>query len=154
MAQKIQLKLFEDNSMEQIALFILEYRFLSNFYPSPITYEGIRYPTVEHAFQAAKSLKASDKFCIAALSTPGKAKRAGRGLKLREDWEAVKLNVMKYLLILKFQDKVLKEKLLETKGKELVEGNYWLDYFWGVCAGKGQNHLGKLLMQVRDELSV
>lgn len=129
-----------------------EYRFLSNFYPSSIEYKGVKYPTVEHAFQATKSLDLDDRLFIAKLETPGKAKRAGRNLILRKDWEEIKIEVMRELLVLKFKDDSLANKLKKTEPHELIEGNTWGDKFWGVCNGEGQNWLGKLLMEIREEL--
>jgi ribA/ribD-fused uncharacterized protein len=133
------------------------YAFLSNFYHSPIVYEGLEYPTVEHAFQAAKTLKVSERESIAALPTPGAAKRAGRQVALRKDWEEVKIDVMRECLKEKFKDPVLFASLVATGDEELIEGNYWHDNFWGVCScersnGQGLNQLGKLLMELRAEL--
>ena len=138
--------------MDRIDLFDGENEFLSNFYSSPVEYEGIKYQTVEHAFQAAKTLENHERENIALLPTAGKAKRAGKKVKLRQDWEKIKLQVMEELLRKKFGDKELRKRLLATGNKELVEGNNWKDTFWGVCNGKGQNHLGRLLMKVREEI--
>ncbi|CAL6029665.1 NADAR_family protein [Hexamita inflata] len=126
-----------------------EYFFLSNFFESPITYKNFTYQTVEAAFQAQKEPGTEEKF---AAMKPGKAKREGLKVNLRSDWEAVKVQIMKDLLVLKFQNEALKQKLLLTELKEIVEGNNWGDCYWGVCEGKGQNVLGKLLMEVRQEL--
>ena len=129
-----------------------EYRFLSNFYSSKIKYEGIEYPTVEHAFQAAKSLDENIRQSIAALPTPGAAKKAGRrSVVLRGDWEQVKISVMKELVSRKFEMPEFRDKLFDTDDEELVEGNTWNDTFWGVCNGKGRNELGKILMEIRDK---
>lgn len=140
-----------------INAFDAENAFLSNFYPSPIFVDGIMYPTVEHAFQAAKTLDFDVRAQISKLSTPGKAKRAGRTLNLREDWEEVKLDVMRDCVDEKFTNPILKEKLLKTGGHVLVEGNTWHDNFWGSCMcdrcrGQGRNELGKILMKLRAEL--
>jgi len=128
------------------------YSFLSNFYPCRIEYEGIIYPSAEHAFQAAKTLNIQQRKQIADATTPGIAKRMGRKVILRNDWEDVKLGVMTEILRKKFQNRELANKLLTTGSQELVEGNYWHDYFWGVCNGKGQNHLGKILMKIRERI--
>lgn len=130
-----------------------DYRFLSNFWPVDIEYEGVRYPSTEHAFQAAKSLETEERKKIARLSSPDQAKKAGRKLVCRSDWESVRIQVMLEVLRLKFKDPDLREKLLATGNQPLVEGNWWGDVFWGVCRGQGQNHLGKLLMRVRQEIS-
>lgn len=128
------------------------YSWLSNFYPSPVVMHGVRYPTVEHAYQAAKTEDLGERRAILLLPTPGQAKRAGRKLKMRRDWEAVKVGYMLALLRSKFEDPELAEKLMATGGLELIEANTWGDTFWGVCGGVGENILGKLLMQVRREL--
>ena len=85
--------------------------------------------------------------------TPGLAKKLGRKATIRPDWEKIKLPIMEYLLRQKFGDKTLKALLIGTGDAELVEGNMWGDTYWGVCKGKGENHLGKLLMKIREELN-
>lgn len=130
-----------------------EYGFLSNFYSSPIQYEGIVYPTVEHMFQALKALDIETRKKIANAATPGQAKRLGRSVALREDWEEVKVDVMRTALQLKFSDPTLRAKLIATGDAELIEGNTWNDRFWGVCRGTGKNMLGLLLMEVRRNLA-
>ncbi len=130
-----------------------EHRFLSNFYPSPIYVDGLRFPTVEHAFQAAKTSDVADKERIAQAKSPGRAKSLGRKVRLRKDWEAVKVGVMKQCAELKFEsDAQLADLLLATGEARLIEGNTWNDSFWGVCGGRGKNHLGKILMRVRSQL--
>jgi ribA/ribD-fused uncharacterized protein len=110
-------------------------------------------PTVEHSFAASKTLDAFERLEIAGQTTPGRAKRRGRKVELRPDWEDVKLTVMLILIRDKFtRHPELTEKLLDTGDQELVEGNWWNDTFWGVCKGVGENHLGRILMQVRSEL--
>lgn len=138
--------------MEKIDSFNGEYYFLSNYYHSPIVFEGIHYPTVEHAFQAAKTLNNNKRLEIARMRTPGDAKKAGRTVSLRPDWEKIKFDVMKKCVTSKFEDYNLRNKLLATGDAELIEGNWWNDTTWGVCNGVGQNHLGKILMEVRDEI--
>lgn len=129
------------------------YRFLSNFYPAHVVYGGITFPTTEHAYQAAKSADIHNAQRIAQLPTPGDAKRAGRTLVIRTDWEQVKEQVMLDLLRLKFALPHLREKLLATGDVALIEGNTRGDVYWGVCRGRGRNRLGELLMQVRKECS-
>jgi ribA/ribD-fused uncharacterized protein len=126
-----------------------EYRFLSNFWSVNISYQGITYPSTEHAYQAAKSPHFLERIRIATLPT-GEAKREGQKLELRADWDNVKIQVMRELLMIKFANPDLQAKLLATESHELVEGNWWGDIFWGVCNGVGQNHLGRLLMEVRE----
>jgi len=136
-----------------IGYFTGEYGYLSNFFESVILFEGIVYPTVEHAFQAQKTFHQAERKKIAAANSPGKAKRMGRSLKLRKDWESIKINIMTELVRLKFQAHAdLREKLLVTGDAKLVEGNTWNDRFWGVCGGTGKNWLGRILMQIRTEL--
>lgn len=135
----------------KVSQFTGEYRWLSNFWNATIYYDGVHYPSVEHAYQAAKSPNITIRRHVAALSKPGDAKRYGRKIPLRDDWEDVKADVMLDLLRLKFSYTDLREKLLNTGDAELVEGNYWNDTYWGVCRGKGENVLGKLLMRVREE---
>ena len=139
-----------------------EYRFLSNFYPSEVTAEWnedrVKVKTVEHAFQAAKAMRRADFDAICAAPTPGRAKRLGREIMLRPGWDAVKHDVMEKLVREKFQDPKLREKLLATRADaELIEGNTWGDVYWGAVATsdgqwEGENHLGKILMKVRQEL--
>lgn len=131
-----------------------KYRYLSNFYKCDILYQGMLYVTAEHAYQAAKTLDPQQRQIIVTCATPGDAKRSGRALNLREDWEDVKLRIMKEVIRAKFsQHELLKDRLVLTEKEEIVEVNYWGDTFWGVCKGKGENHLGRILMQVREELA-
>lgn len=93
-----------------------------------------------------------EKLKIAKATKPAKAKKMGRQVKLRKDWEDIKLQVMEKALRLKFQDSTLRKKLIATGDEELVEGNPWGDRYWGVYNGSGKNKLGKLLMKIRKEL--
>ena len=139
-------------NLKPITDFRGEYRWLSNYHECRIVHEGIFYPSTEHAYQAAKTLDLAKRREIAGLSTPGKAKRAGNALTdKRPDWDDVKVQVMREVLIYKFvTNRDLEKKLMETKGRQLIEGNTWGDKFWGVCDGEGQNWLGRLLMEIRD----
>jgi len=122
--------------------------FLSNMYPCSIQYKGHTYTCVEAAFQAQKDAECANKF----ESLDGfAAKKLGRNVKLRPDWELVKKKIMKDILKAKFTDPELKAKLKAVSG-EIVEDNSWNDTYWGRCNGKGENNLGKLLMEVRDML--
>lgn len=140
------------NKVRKIDSFRDEYWFLSNFWPCILYHAGIRYPSVEHAFQAQKTMSYSKRLQISKLETPDYARKAGRRLKLREDWEKCKEAIMFHLLKQKFKDPKLNKQLADTSDAELIEGNWWGDTYWGVCNGKGENRLGKLLMKVRDEL--
>lgn len=141
-----------------------EYLFLSNFF---IESNGL---SNEHHFQAAKTQDVEAQTLILRATTPKEAKRLaqakgmqelsaklGREISLREDWDEVRLEVMRDLLKRKFSDPTLRQKLLQTKNANLIEGNFWHDTFWGVCncsrhLGQGDNHLGELLMQLRGIL--
>jgi len=136
-----------------------EYAFLSNFYSSPLTVEDVTYPTVEHAFQAAKCYDSDQMAVIASAATPKSAKALGRMVGLREDWEDVKVAVMANLLELKFTTYPhLARQLRHTGEAELIEGNWWHDQFWGNCQCQhhrlvpGHNQLGTLLMARRELL--
>ena len=134
--------------MEAITEFQGNYRFLSNFSPVFVMFEGKSYLSVEHAYQAAKAPaeeREPFRHC-----TPGQAKRLGQKTKLPTDWETRKVAVMFSLLTSKFSQDYLRGRLLATEDAELVEGNHWGDTFWGVCKGVGENNLGKLLMRVRE----
>jgi ribA/ribD-fused uncharacterized protein len=138
-----------------ISAFSGTYRFLSNFYAAPTGYEGIIYPTSEHAFQAAKTVDPAQREEIRKLKTPGEAKRyASRSgpLTLRPGWDGMRVNVMRIVLRSKFADDRLREQLLATGDAALVEGNTWGDVFWGQVDGVGENWLGRLLMELRAEL--
>ena len=129
-----------------ISLFRDEYFFLSNFYPVEIKLDGIVYPNAETAFQAQKTLDVEERRKFSMLKNPVQAKRLGRKVKLRDDWEEVKLDIMTEIVSQKFlQHPHLIEMLLQTGDEELVEGNKW-----DVCKGKSENHLGKILMKIRD----
>ena len=136
---------------ERIESFNGKYRFLSNFQPVQVTLDGVTYDSVEHAYQAAKTLDKDERAKFKGV-TPGESKRLGRSLVLREDWDSVKINIMRDLLTQKFKDEDLKTRLLETGDAELIEGNTWSDTFWGVCRGVGTNWLGRLLMEIRSSL--
>lgn len=135
--------------------FFGKYRFLSNFEPCTVVYDGLTYTCSEAAYQAAKNKSNDVSLHIAFTTMNGsQAKYAGQKLKLRPDWNEVKVDVMYAIVKDKFtRNPELREKLLNTGNLELIEGNYWGDTFWGVCNGKGENHLGKILMRVRKELA-
>lgn len=130
-------------------------RWLSNFWPSVVTLDDVEYSTVEHAYQAAKTLNLAQREMIRTSLSPGIAKRYGRRVTMRHDWEQIKLSVMENLLRQKFQISTLQKWLASTGDIDLIEGNRWGDTFWGVDLRVnppvGENHLGKLLMKIRDE---
>ena len=139
------------------------YEFLSNLYPvQGIMLDGVAYPSVEHAYQAAKTVSAEERATVAGAKTGGRAKKLGRRATLRPDWDAIKVDVMQNLLQQKFANPVLRDGLLRTGERILIEGNTWHDNFWGVCWCErcqnsapfedGCNHLGGILMRIRNEL--
>ena len=129
------------------------YSFLSNFFEHPVFFGGLRYRCAEAAFQAQKCINVCDRKTFTELSG-AEAKKLGRQVALRPDWEKVKLSVMSDIIWAKFQDPALKRELLETGDKNLIEGNTWNDTFWGADAVtlQGNNHLGKILMATRAML--
>lgn len=137
---------------EPIERFVAHNAFLSNFYDSTVYVDRKRYATVEHAYQAAKTNDEESKRLIREAKTPAIAKKLGRAVKIRDDWDAIKIEVMTDLVRKKFESPFLAAMLLETGTRDIIEVNYWNDRFWGVCKGVGENWLGKILMQVREEI--
>jgi ribA/ribD-fused uncharacterized protein len=132
--------------MTSIDRFDGEYHFLSNFFPL-----GSLAVTSEHWFQAMKTTDFREQLLVLGQPTPGKAKRVGRKVSLRPDWDDIKVDVMSHCVVQKFMQHPELAALLEATGDaELIEGNIWNDTFWGVCRGKGENNLGKILMEVRS----
>jgi ribA/ribD-fused uncharacterized protein len=137
-----------------ITTFFGPHRFLSNFYYTdlPIVCDmGISYPSVEHAYQAHKTLDINERKQIALLPSASASKKYSHTMTVREDWKSVRMGIMENLLRQKFSQPSFKRRLLETGNQELIEGNTWHDTFWGVCNGVGSNNLGKLLMMIREE---
>lgn len=125
-----------------------KYYFLSNFYVTNFTYNSMTFTNTEAAFHSMKCPERAEEFCNL---SPSAAKKLGRQVKLRADWEEIKKQVMYDVCLAKFsQNKDLKEKLLATGNRTLIEGNFWNDKCWGVCNGEGENNLGKILMKIRD----
>lgn len=128
-----------------------EHRWLSNFWPAQVELDGDVYPTVENAYQAAKTaqlFRAPFMRC-----KPHEAKQGGKRVLIREDWNEVRVDVMRKLIQQKFAlGSHLGNKLLATGDTELIEGNTWGDTFWGVCNGVGKNNIGKLIMEQREAL--
>jgi len=154
-------------TMYSIEKFHGRWFFLSNFYPCEIKHQGLTYPSVEHFYVAMKCnndqllngtyYTAGDfRDMIAKIKEPAVVKKLGQKIKVRKDWDEKKLEFMNWAIREKFVNS-LAEKLLETNNLPLIEGNYWHDNFYGSCycekcGSKGNNHLGKILMEVRDEL--
>ena len=144
----------KEKIVNSITEFENEYYFLSNFYEVSIEYDGLTYGSSEAAFQAQKCMTKEEKLAFTEYD-PDKSKRAGKRVKLRSDWEDVKIRIMEDILRAKFtQHEDIAQRLIDTGEKVLVEGNDWGDVFWGVDAatGEGENHLGKALMKIRGEL--
>lgn len=130
-----------------------QYGFLSNFYSAEVYLDGVKYATVEHAYQAAKSLDPEERKQVQLATTPAIAKKLGKFVTKRDDWDEVKVSIMHSLVKQKFLHSELYDKLMATGDEELIEGNWWGDVFWGMYKGKGRNELGKILMQVRKDLA-
>ncbi len=128
-----------------------QYNFLSNFYPVQVQYDGATYPSVEHAYVAAKTLDQGERIPLLSM-TAGQAKRYGRTINIRPDWDEYRLEVMFLLLSLKFSNHELADKLVAII-EPIVEDNHWHDNFWGNCVhcpGDGRNELGQMLTRIRD----
>lgn len=134
---------------ERIYGFRGEAFFLSNFF---VEKDGL---TSEHKFQSAKTYDPAWQRRILDAPTPAKAKYEGRSVPLRQDWEDIKLGVMRLVVQTKFTDPDLRQMLLATGDAQLVEANTWGDRTWGVDekTGNGQNLLGRLLMETRGLLT-
>ena len=143
-----ELERIKKEGMEDaITKFRGDYHFLSNFYAAEVTYNGITYHNNEAAFQAQKDITRAKEF--AALTNPVMAKRNGRKVHLRPDWEKMKVGIMEEIVRCKFtQNPELRKKLLDTGDRLLIEGGS--DSFWG----NGNNELGKIVMKVRHELRI
>lgn len=140
--------------LQAIKSFRGDYYFLSNFYPAPVIYEGITYQNSEAAFQAAKCANPANRVQFSYLN-PSDAKKLGRRVQLRKDWEDMKVEVMWNVVHCKFEQNAdIRARLLDTGDAYLEEGNNWNDRLWGTVNGQGANILGKILMEVRKELRV
>ena len=150
-----------------ISSFTGRYSFLSNFHECRIEFEGIAYPTVENAFQAAKIYIPADWELTNEIRVnkgftrvkPGEAKRIGRTVELRPDWEVIKEDIMHRLLVNKFDENdELRHLLISTYPAILIEGNRWHDNYWGRCycqrcnSRSSLNRLGELLMEIRGSI--
>lgn len=145
--------------MNKIDSFSGQFRWLSNFADCWVQLpDNELYPSVEHAYQAAKTLDPDLRRMIRELPSAGKAKKAGRDLEVRQDWnDTLRLDTMRELLMQKFYAEPYYFDLLDTGDALIVEGNSWHDNFFGSCrcekcGDKGQNHLGKMIMEIRDKI--
>lgn len=139
--------------MNDITQFRGEFSWLSNFYPVQIEYEGLTYPSVEHAYQAGKLINIEDRKLFLIMSA-GQAKRNWKKYKTYNLTEEFRLNLMYQLLSIKFNQEPFKSLLIATNNCNIIEGNYWGDKFFGYClkTNQGKNHLGKLIMNIRETL--
>lgn len=131
-----------------------EYHFLSNFYPSELIWNNYLYATSEHAYQAAKATDYDSWYLIANAESPSLAKKLGSRVSISLDWDNKKISVMRSILEEKFiQNPDIQHQLIDTYPRPLIEGNAWGDIYWGQSPiGVGENHLGKLLMELRENL--
>lgn len=145
-------------SSDDILGFFQEFAFLSNFFEAPLVYKGLNWPTSEHAYQAMKSEDPGVWTYFTLLGTPGEAKRSGGKITLRSNWEQLKDDFMYEIVLAKFeQNEDLKQKLLATGNRKLVELNYWGDKYWGMVHDAngnlvGKSKLGEVLMRIRSNL--
>jgi N-glycosidase YbiA len=140
---------------EPINHFTGSYFFLSNFYPVPVKFNNQTWASAEHAYQSCKTDDPTWKAYIANASSPGKAKSLARKAPRLTNWDMLKLHYMQLIIRAKFnilENASICKSLLETGERELIEGNTWGDTYWGIYLGKGENHLGKLLMERRSQL--
>lgn len=144
------------------------YLWLSNFHLCEVQYEGLLYPSSEHAYMAAKSTDSNirRKFIInppiegydgltllhGKTLSPSDARKLGQTIKLRDNWEEIKYDTMLEVVFNKFlRNKDIRQKLIETGDKYLEETCYWKDTYWGVDYKLGgKNNLGRILMKVRE----
>lgn len=132
--------------------FFGDYRFLSNFFTSPVLYEGYPFPASENAYQAAKFPRG--RWSEFTQMTASQSKKLGAGAPIDPaEWDQAKYEIMEKIVYAKFtQSSALRERLLDTGYRYLEEANSWGDTFWGRCEGVGENNLGLILMKVREAL--
>lgn len=134
-----------------------EYRFLSNFFMTTVMFDGVLYPSSEHAYMAAKTTDPETRAYISTIISCADAKAYGRTIPLRAGWDSMKFAIMHEILMDKFErNPIIRQKLIDTGDQQLVEGNWWGDKIWGVClkTNQGQNHLGQALMTVRTHMQL
>jgi N-glycosidase YbiA len=133
--------------------FFGEYRWLSNFEVCDVYFDGDLYASTEAAYMSGKTLdpEIRKQFQKSSGILPKEARKLGQLIPVRNDWADVRYDTMAVVIFDKFyRNKELREKLLNTDGKYLEETNHWGDVYWGVCNGKGESNLGKILMSVRE----
>lgn len=132
----------------------LKHGFLSNFYLCTIYIDKKPFASIEHAYQAHKTLDESSRELIRKSKTPQEAKKLGKCVQLRSDWIDVRVPLMRTFLIQKFDNPFLQHMLIDTGDAQLIHANSWNDKFWGICRGEGENILGLMLMSIRSELMI
>lgn len=170
--QKGDWKKFAIHTDTEVKGFFGDYQFLSNFWPCNVTLDGVSYKSVELAYQASKWKAGIDREYFtkctslqsieynrarigssAGVGVDGGAHASAPNGYIPDEWNAVKVSIMRSLLEQKFDAEInpeLRARLLATGTKHLEEMNWWGDTFWGTDKeGKGENMLGKLLMEVR-----
>lgn len=152
--------LCDDNKHgNEIAKIISKAKYCINWFSNmptldePIVYDGVDYFSVENFYQAMKTKDRETRIKIAAMS-PFESKSFARNIEIREDWEDVKIEVMRYGLTHKFSNNYKWKYRLIDYGKPIIEWNNWKDTFWGKCifTKDGENNLGKLLTELREKL--
>lgn len=145
--------------MNKITLFREEYKFLSNFYQYQFEFKGLTYPNAESAFQAQKCSSDEERIKYTLQKNPVRAKQMGKKeAGIPKNWDEISPNIMREILIEKFSLPDLSEMLKSTGDAYIEEGNHWHDNRWGHCTCEkcqlkdGQNLLGKILMEIREEL--
>ena len=130
-----------------------EYWFLSNMYPCEIRVNGLVFTCAEACFQSFKTTDINERKKFQGIDG-FKAKKLGRSVSLRSDWNDIRIEVMSRVIHAKFhQNPDLTKKLQDTGDLLIIEDNTWKDTFWGVCNGKGHNLLGQILMNERDRIN-
>lgn len=130
-----------------------DYEFLSNFYNAPIFFNGLSFQNAEAAFEAQRTddINVRKRFC---RLSGNKAKALGRRVEERDNWNYEKEDIMRKIVHEKFKThKELAQKLIATGDEELINVNTWRDSYWGISNGSGKNKLGRILMEIRDELT-
>lgn len=134
-----------------------EHGYMSNFSKHSFQTNGVTYKTSEHYYQSMKFTNPEERQLVIDAPSAREAADIGRrrDLELRSDWDDIKDSIMFDALMFKFeQNKLIRDQLISTGQDELIEDSPY-DYYWG-CGkdGTGKNMLGKLLMTVREYLSV
>lgn len=146
-------------SQDDVKGFFGAFRWLSNFFLVDVKFEGDVYPSTESAYQSAKIISRDERKQFQTRYWPNDsmrmgmmARKMGRMLKICDDWEHSKFDVMREVCQNKFFNNEMRELLLLTKNSHLEETNDWGDQYWGVCGGVGDNNLGKILMKIREDM--